>query len=66
MFDPLGETVLATPPEGPGTAYTADLDMGKIAEAQRLHRNLDEAVVLRSLRLPALVTARRRPGTRRT
>jgi omega-amidase len=65
VFDPLGETVLSTPPEGPERTHTADLNMGKIAEAHKLHRSLDEAVVLRSLRLPSGVTARRRPGTRR-
>lgn len=65
VFDPLGAMVFSSRRAPGGRAHAVELDLRRIAEAQKLHRNLDEAVVLRSSRMPAVVTARRRPGPRR-
>ncbi|HTY60286.1 MAG TPA: nitrilase-related carbon-nitrogen hydrolase [Bacteroidota bacterium] len=62
VFDPLGETVFDGHAEPGEQAYLVPLDLGRIAEAHRLHRNLNEAVVLRSAKLPRTVTARRGRG----
>ena len=58
-FDPLGEKVFDSH-DAPGEeAHLLVLDLDRIAGAHRLHRNLDEAVVLRSGRPARRVTARR-------
>ncbi len=59
VFDPLGETVFDSHAEPGEQAHLIPLDLGRIAEAHRLHDNLNEAVVLRSLPVLRRVTARR-------
>lgn len=62
VFDPLGETVFDGHTEPGEQAYLIPLDLGRIAEAHRLHSNLREAVVLRSSPYSRKVTARRGGG----
>jgi predicted amidohydrolase len=64
VVDPLGEIIFADRNTRGPRVHRVTLDLGCIAEAQKLHRNLDEAVVLRSTRMPRRVTARRRPAGR--
>ena len=58
-FDPLGEMVFDSHAEPGEQAYLLALDLGRIADAHRLHDNLNEAVVLRSGGMLRAVTARR-------
>jgi predicted amidohydrolase len=61
-FDPLGEMVFDSHAEPAVEAHLLVLDLGRIAEARRFHRNLNEAVVLRSLPRLRSVTSRRGRG----
>jgi omega-amidase len=49
VFDPSGEELLSTAGDPEVPIHTVGIDLGRIAHAQRLHRNLKEAVVLRRL-----------------
>ena len=62
VFDPTGTMVFTNRTSPRALVHAVTLDLGRIAEAQKLHKNLDEAVVLRSSRIPRRVTARRRPS----
>lgn len=61
VFDPAGEELLATGKDPAQTIHTVSLDFARIAQARMLHRNIDEAILLRRFR-----SARRRrsPGGR--
>ncbi len=61
-FDPLGETAFDSHAEPGEQSYLIPLDLGRLADAQRLHRNINEAVVLRSAPALRRVTARRGRG----
>jgi predicted amidohydrolase len=61
-FDPLGETVFDSHAEPGRLSHLIPLDLGRIADAQRLHKNINEAVVLRSAPPLRRVTARRGRG----
>ncbi|MEW6512195.1 MAG: nitrilase-related carbon-nitrogen hydrolase [Bacteroidota bacterium] len=61
VFDPLGVMVYSSRETVPARAHAVTLDLERLAEARTLHDNLADAVVLRSFRIPASVTARRRP-----
>jgi predicted amidohydrolase len=61
-FDPLGEMVFDGHAKPAEEAHLLVFDLGRIAEAHRLHRNLNEAVVLRSGPISRRVTARRGRG----
>jgi omega-amidase len=61
-FDPLGGMVFDSHSEPGEQAHLIPFDLGKIAEAHRLHRNLQEAVLLRSSPVSRSVTARRGRG----
>jgi predicted amidohydrolase len=61
VFDPMGRLLYAGRING-RTAHAVTLDLSALAEARRLHENLKEAVVLRSLRIPKSVKARRTRG----
>lgn len=61
VFDPAGTMVFTSRTAPRARVHAVTLDLRRIAEVRKLHRNLDEAVVLRSSRLPRRVTARRRP-----
>jgi len=50
VFDPFGNEVLSDRLSPETLVQTVELDLGKIDEAHRLHRNIREAVVLRKLR----------------
>jgi predicted amidohydrolase len=58
-FDPLGEMVFDSHWEPGEESHLLVFDLGRIAEARRLHRNLNEAVVLRSGPRLRSVTAHR-------
>jgi omega-amidase len=60
IFDPLGSLVFTTHGDEQDRAFLVELELDRIGEAFTLHRNLDEAVVLRSATMPRRVTARRR------
>jgi predicted amidohydrolase len=62
VFDPTGSMVFTSRTAPRARVHAVSLDLRRIAEAQQLHRNLNEAVVLRSSRVPRRVTARRRPS----
>lgn len=62
VFDPLGTLVYTSRTAPRARVHAVTLDLRRIREAQKLHRNLNEAVVLRSSRLPRRVTATRRPS----
>jgi predicted amidohydrolase len=64
VFDPLGRMVFSSRGKAERRVHSVPLDLRVIAESQRMHRNLDEAVVLRSSRAPVRVTARRAPERR--
>ena len=61
-FDPLGEMVFDSHSQPGEEERLLTFDLGRIAEAQRLHRNLNEALVLRSSPNLRSVTARRGRG----
>ena len=61
-FDPMGETVFDSHAEPGEQAYLIAFDLGRIADAHRLHDNLNEAVVLRSGKALRTVSARRGRG----
>jgi len=61
-FDPLGEMVFDSHSRPGAEAHLFVCDLGRLAEARRLHRNLDEAVVLRSGPVLRTVTGRRGRG----
>jgi predicted amidohydrolase len=61
-YDPLGEMVFDSHAEPGEQAHLFVCDLGRIAEAHRLHRNLNEAVVLRSSPVSRSVTAHRGRG----
>jgi predicted amidohydrolase len=52
VFDPSGEELLASHGDPGSSLQRVRLDLGRIADAQALHRNLKEAVVLRALARP--------------
>jgi omega-amidase len=52
VFDPSGELLLSTEELPRASRHTVTLDIGRIAEAHRLYRNLKEAVLLRYATLP--------------
>ncbi len=62
VFDPVGRMVFTSRKAPRARVHAVTLDLRRINEAYKLHRNLNEAVVLRSSRLPRHVTARRRPS----
>ncbi|HMK38587.1 MAG TPA: nitrilase-related carbon-nitrogen hydrolase, partial [Bacteroidota bacterium] len=62
VFDPLGETVFDSHAEPGERSHLVALDLARIAEAHRFHRNLNEAVVLRSGAVLRRVTGRRGRG----
>lgn len=62
VFDPMGEMVFDSRSDPGEQAYLIPLDLGRIAGAQRLHNNINEAVVLRSGPVRRTVTARRGRG----
>jgi predicted amidohydrolase len=62
-FDPLGGLLFDSRSEPGEHSHLLSFDLGKIAEAHRLHNNLNEAVVLRSAPVLRRVTARRSRGT---
>ena len=62
-FDPLGEMLFDSRSEPGENSHLLAFDLGRIAEAHRLHNNLNEAVVLRSAPVLRRVTARRGRGT---
>jgi predicted amidohydrolase len=49
VFDPSGEELLSTSGDPGVPSHTVEIDLGRIAHARRLHRNLEEAVLLRRL-----------------
>jgi predicted amidohydrolase len=49
VFDPSGEELLSTTGDPEVPHHTVGIDLGRIAFARRLHRNLEEAVLLRRL-----------------
>ncbi|HUI65758.1 MAG TPA: nitrilase-related carbon-nitrogen hydrolase [Bacteroidota bacterium] len=61
-FDPLGRSLFEKGSDEKAEAFAVTLDLDAFAEAHRLHRNLDEAVVLRSERLHRKVSAKRKGG----
>lgn len=61
-FDPLGELLFDSRSEPGEHAHLLAFDLGRFAEAHRLHDNLNEAVVLRSAPVLRRVTARRGRG----
>ena len=61
-FDPTGETLFDSRSEPGDQAHLLSCDLGLIAQAHRFHRNLREAVVLRSSAIPRDLTARRGRG----
>ena len=63
VYDPLGSMVFTNRGEEQERTHVVELNIGRIREAHTLHRNLDEAVVLRSAVIPRGVTARRRSRT---
>ncbi|HXX65089.1 MAG TPA: nitrilase-related carbon-nitrogen hydrolase [Bacteroidota bacterium] len=61
-FDPLGRPLFDNRADGTSSAFAITLDLDALDEAHRLHRNLDEAVVLRSEKLRRKVSAKRKGG----
>lgn len=70
VFDPFGELLLSTEQLPRASLHTVTLDIGRIAEAHRLHWNLKEAVLLRYATLPRTIPPAtapfRRSGKRRS
>lgn len=64
VFDPVGRMVFSSRGKEGRRVHNVPLDLRVIGESQRMHRNLDEAVILRSSRCPVTVTARRFSGRR--
>ena len=60
VFDPLGKEVFSNRRAPRKRANVVTLDLERLADAHKMHKNLGEAVVLRSSRMPRAVTARRR------
>jgi predicted amidohydrolase len=60
VFDPSGEELLSTQEDPEGPVHAAVLDLGRIAGARMLHRNIEEAVVLRRLAKQQLTRRSRR------
>jgi predicted amidohydrolase len=61
-FDPFGSEVFSNRKGPRGRVHAFTIDLERIVDAKKLHRNLNEAVVLRSTRMPKKVTARRLPS----
>jgi predicted amidohydrolase len=61
VFDPLGVEVFTNRTALRSRVHCVDLELARLEDARKLHRNLDEAVVLRSSTMARRVTARRRP-----
>lgn len=59
-FDPLGRPLFDNRSDEHAEAFAFTINLDAIAEAHALHRNLDEAVVLRSEKLRVNVSAKRR------
>jgi predicted amidohydrolase len=55
VFDPSGEILLSTEQLARASHHTVTLDMRRVAEAHRFHRNLKEAVLLRYATLPRML-----------
>jgi omega-amidase len=49
VFDPSGEELLSTTGDPGVPLHTVEIDLGRLTHARRLHRNLEEAVLLRKL-----------------